>query len=235
MACSTRPAISSSISICSARRDPVVERLDLGPQQRAARRLRARCDRRARSPSRPVPVRAAHVVDEGDAGAVDEVVGDDRRDDLAPQRVRGDLRREALAQGRREIAAQIVGELRQHRAGRRPAAPRRASSWHRRAAPRAPAGSGRAAPPRAPRASRHRAGIRARGRAGRLRSRSRISRAWRSSADGAARLGDRQRLALQIIVAQHQRGDIVGHLRQAAGRAPGGRARRPRSRCRAGS
>ena len=31
---------------------------------------------------------------------------------------------------------------------------------------------------------------------------------------GAARLGDRQCLALQIIVAQHQGGNIVGHLRQ---------------------
>ena len=97
-----------------ARRHLGVERLDGGPQHRQLEHLAdnavALGDRcRRATDARP------HVMDKAEPGAVDEIVGDDRREDLALQRMGGNLRRKALAQRRREIVAQIAGQLRRVR------------------------------------------------------------------------------------------------------------------------
>ncbi len=41
-----------------------------------------------------------------------------------------------------------------------------------------------------------------------------MKRCCASSSCGAMRPGDRQHLRLEVVVAQHQRGDVVGHLRE---------------------
>ena len=93
------------------RRNPVVERFDLGPKSRQIKDFADDPDRRAQCRARPAGARP-HVADKGDAGAVDKIVGDDRGGDLAAQRMGRDLRAEPLAQGGREIAAKLVGKLR---------------------------------------------------------------------------------------------------------------------------
>ena len=104
---STRRRASSSISICAARVDLEVERLDVGPQSPhvedvAGDCVRARDVRRARA---RVLLQAEH---EGAAGAVDDPVGHPRGDDLAPQPVPLEPVGEALRQRRGEV----IGELR---------------------------------------------------------------------------------------------------------------------------
>ena len=75
--------------------------------------------------------------DERRARAVDELVGDDGRDDLAAQPVRAHLVAVALGQRRREVALELVGRGTGPRAGRTRAAARTGRSCCRPAAPRA--------------------------------------------------------------------------------------------------
>ena len=105
----------------------------------------------------------AQLADELAETAVDQAVGDQRRDDLAAQTVLLDLRPEALAQRPREILDQIVAADRDRPAARTPAARRTASSWRRRAAPPPRAGTAPGPSAGAAPASRRRAALPARG------------------------------------------------------------------------
>ena len=180
-ACSTTPAMSSSISVCTAP-EPGCRALRSRPTAAADQRPRGRSDRRGRCRRAARPVRARRSRTKVrparlTRSLVTTVAVISRRSGWV-----GDLRREPLAQRRREIAAQLVGKLRRVGQVGGEQLVRRAPSWHRRAAPPARGGSAPGAPRRGSPRSRRRAGIRARGRAGRRVSSSRISRAWRSSA-----------------------------------------------------
>ena len=134
-------ARSRAASRSALRRHLVVERLDLGPQRPQLEDLAHDHDRRARSRPRARPVRACMswtkvMPARLTRSLVTTVAMISRRSGWVAI-----CARKPLAQRRREIAAQIGGQLRHRRAGRRRAARRRASSWRRRAAPRARAGS----------------------------------------------------------------------------------------------
>ena len=92
-------------------RDLAVERLDRGPELAEPEHLAG-----GRVGTGDLVGRSARLVaepeDERRAAAVDEVVRDPRGDDLAPQRVPLELRREALAQTAREVARELAREVR---------------------------------------------------------------------------------------------------------------------------
>ena len=88
----------------------VVESFDLGPQideleYFAHDQIGSGDLRRRPAGARP------HVGDEGDARPVHQIVGDPSGYDFSAQRVGGDLRIEPVAQGGREIAAELLGEF----------------------------------------------------------------------------------------------------------------------------
>ena len=80
----------------------VVQGVDRGPEGRQVEDRRRRGSR-ANDLERGGSGLLARSVDDRDAPIVDEVVDDDRRDDLVSQRMSRDARREALAQERREV------------------------------------------------------------------------------------------------------------------------------------
>ena len=144
--------------------------------------------------------------------AVDHGVGELRRDDLAPQpvllqRVGKFLARSASGNSGRARGRDRDRPARWNRAGRR-----RARAWRRPAAPTAPAASAAAG-------ARTRSAISmSSGRNSTARSSSPrcssvcISRCWKPRSSRPRRSRQRQRQRLQVVVAQHQRRDLVGHL-----------------------
>ena len=108
---STRRRPSISIASCALGSDLVVERLDLAPERAHLEhltrdRVRAREYRRGRAGLLAEPER------ERGAGAIDELIGDDGRDDLPAQPVRAHLVAVALGQRWREVALEVVGQVR---------------------------------------------------------------------------------------------------------------------------
>ncbi len=88
------------------RRHFVIERLDRGPEVRHAEDFpRHRIG--ARDFIRGHTGLLAHLVNEVDADAVDQIVGHYGGDDLPPQAVLADLLGEAFAQGLGEVVAQV--------------------------------------------------------------------------------------------------------------------------------
>ena len=171
-------------------RNLVVERLDLRPQRRQGERLTHDAVGAGNLGCRAAGARL-HLVDKGDAGSVDEIVGDEGGGDLAVQRMSGDLRWEPLAQSSLGNRPAIPRRALVRRASRIAAARGRATSSNTRAAPRAPAGV-------RPRCAAARAAISSSsGRNSSARSSrsafssSRISSAWRLSAADPLCLGDR--------------------------------------------
>ena len=160
----------------------------------------------------PLAGALCEVVDEARPGTVDDLVGDRGDDDLAAQQVMGNGRRELLAQRRREVVHQVmfeqtfVGQVGLHqRVVERELG---MGQQHRHLGPRQARGptwrAGRWCPRRAGR------------RRVRLtrpsRSSARIRRCMLVSRSERFRLGDRERLGLQVVVAQHQLADLVGHV-----------------------
>ena len=111
----------------------------------------------------------------------------------------------------REILRSVRARDRDRRARWWRAGRHRASAWHRRAARRAPAGSA------ARRAASRSASAASSGRDSTARSsRPRCSsvcirRAEEAGLGRALALGERERQRLQVVVAQHERADLVGH------------------------
>ncbi len=93
------------------RGDLAVERLDLRPEAAQPEHL-AGGNVRARDVGGAGARLVAEPEREGRAGAVDEVVGNARDDDLAPERMPLQLRSELLPQARREVQLQLVRERR---------------------------------------------------------------------------------------------------------------------------
>ena len=91
--------------------DLVVQCIDLAIERRQ-RKTVAHHREGAHHLARAVPCRVHEPCHERRSAAVDEVVGDDARDDLAAQPVRGDVGREFLLHTIREISEKIALEMR---------------------------------------------------------------------------------------------------------------------------
>jgi hypothetical protein len=93
------------------RRDFIVERVDVGPQRIKIEDL-AQDHVSARNIARTFASARANLTHEGDAGPVDQIIGRDGRDQLTPQPVRFDGLAKARNQKLREISEKIFFELR---------------------------------------------------------------------------------------------------------------------------
>src|SRR6516165_3369529 len=187
----------------------VVERFDLGPQRPQVEDVTH--DHRGAGNLRCGAAGARlHLVDKGDAGSVGEIVGDDCGSDLAMQWMGGYLFREPLAQCRREVATKLAVEFRRFGQIR---SQQLAIQAHLRISEQdRELGANEPATLRCPR----REGLVVRQE---LKSPIQSTRPFEIAhqarlpvEDGdAARFGHRQRLALQVIVAQYQSRDVIGH------------------------
>ena len=172
------------------------------------------------------------AADVGDAHAVDQVVGDDRRDEFAAQPVAlRSGRPNCSATGGGKYSSQHALQVRLVRARRWPAGGWRGRPWRSRAAPRARGGSAR------PRPGARRSISAVDGRistsrssdgdarcpAGQALRRRRLEVAHERlvgiHADGAGASSCADDPGLQVDVAQHLGGDLVGAWRRAARRA----------------
>ena len=192
----------------------VVQRLDRLPQRRAGRRRRG--PRRRRGSRRPADAPVSSIARKTNEmpPRLTTSLTSDRGDDLAAQPVAGHPVGEALAQRGREVVGQHVGGPLLV-AQRRRRGPRVSSAIFTYASSTANSG---AVSPRRPRrgrpAPRRSAAPRARGRAAPDCSSSVSIRRCTGSSECGLRPGVAERRGLLVVVAQHQRGDLVGHLGQ---------------------
>ncbi len=157
------------------------------------------------------PTLFLHLAGEGDAGAIDEAVGDEGGDDLAAQPMLLDRRAIALDQRRREVAQEIADQLGVvgERRGQELGVERHLGVGQQ---------DGELGPRQADPCS---GACRQSLVVGQELDRARqlaVALEAAHQADllveriGALPFGEADRLALQIIVAQHERGHLVGHL-----------------------
>ena len=155
----------------------------------------------------------AEPVEEGRAGAVDEVVRDPRRDDLAPERVPLQLLREPLAQAAREVERELAREVRIVRKLGREQRLRerdlRVREQDRELGRRQPAPGGGPVLERLDARQELELAVEHAG----LLEAAHVALMHLGHRRGLGR-GARQRLRLVVVVAQHERGHLVGHLGQ---------------------